>query len=98
MEPRKKWFCDYPCSNFNFKSVYNFDYIYQYGLKQRLVNEDVLVFGLDHVVPLRAQTGHVTVDVDGLLVLQPLQHRIDHNESSGTTHSGTVKETFKWQN
>ena len=47
---------------------------YQNGLKQGLVDEDVLVLRLDHVVSLCAQASHVTVDVDGLLVFQSLQH------------------------
>ena len=32
-------------------------------LEQRIVDEDVLVLGLDHVVPLGPQAGHVPVHV-----------------------------------
>lgn len=38
-------------------------------LQQGFVDEDVLVFGLDHVVPLGSHARHVAIDVDGLLVL-----------------------------
>ena len=50
------------------------------GLEQRVVNEDVLVLGLDHVVALGAQTRHVAVDVDRPLVLDALQHCVDDDE------------------
>lgn len=42
------------------------------GLQQGFVDEDVLVFGLDHVVPLGSHACHVAIDVYGLLVLHPL--------------------------
>ena len=61
---------------------------YHDGLQKSFVNEYVLVLRLHHVVPLRAEAGDVAVDVDGLLVLQTLQHRVDDDESSGTTDSG----------
>jgi len=76
---------------FNFKQL---DFNYQDGFKQSLVYENVLVLRLDHVVPLRAQAGDVTVDVDGLLVLQSLQHRIDHYECSRSTDSGTARKNM----
>jgi hypothetical protein len=66
---------------------------YQDGLKQGLVDEDVLVLRLDHVVSLCAQASHVTVDVDGLFVFQTFQHRINDNESSCTAHSSAVSKT-----
>lgn len=59
--------------------------------QQRVVNEDVLVLSLDHVVPLGAHQRHVAVDVDGLLVLDALRHGIDHDEAAGPAHPSTVK-------
>ena len=60
------------------------------GLEDGVVYEDVLVLGLDHVVALRAQAGHVAVDVDGPNVLDPLEHRVDDDERSGATDAGAV--------
>ena len=57
------------------------------GLQQGLVDEDVLVLRLDHVVPGRAHAGHMTVDVHRLLVLDPLQHGFYDNEAAGPAHS-----------
>ena len=42
------------------------------GFGQGVVDENVLVFRLHHVIPLRAQTRHVTVDVDGFVVFEAL--------------------------
>ena len=56
-------------------------------LKQGVVYKDVLVLRLDHVVSLGPQAGHVAVDVDGLLVLHPLQHRVDHDEGARPAHA-----------
>ena len=67
---------------------------YQNGLKQGLVDEDVLVLRLDHVVSLCAQASHVTVDVDGLLVFQSLQHGIDDNESSCTANTSAERKNI----
>lgn len=39
------------------------------GFEDRVVAEDVLFFGLYHVVALRAETCDVTVDVDCFLTL-----------------------------
>ncbi len=61
-----------------------------HGLEQRVVDEDVLVLRLHHVVALRAQTRHVTVDVDRLLVLDALEHGVDDDEGAGATHAGAV--------
>ena len=58
-------------------------------LQQGLVDEDVLVLGLDHVVPLGAHARHVAVDVHGLLVLHALQHGIDHDEAACPAHAST---------
>ena len=49
-------------------------------LEHGVVHEDVLVLRLHHVVALRAQARHVTVDVDRLLVSDPLQHGVDDDE------------------
>ena len=55
--------------------------------RQRVVDEDVLVFRLDDVVALGAQAGHVAVDVDGLVVLEALQHRVDDDVAAGPPHA-----------
>lgn len=60
-----------------------------HGLQQRIVNEDVLVLCLDHVVPLGAHERDMAVDVDGLLVLDSLRHGVDHDEAAGATHPST---------
>lgn len=60
-----------------------------HGLQQCIMNEDVLVLCLDHVVPLGAHQCDMAVDVDGLLVLDPLRHGVDHNEAACATHSST---------
>ena len=59
------------------------------GLQQGLVNENVLVLGLDHVVPGRTHAGHMTVGVHRLLVLDPLQHGFYDDEAAGPAHSST---------
>lgn len=61
------------------------------GLEQRVVDEDVLVLSLHHVVTLRAEAGHVTVHVDRLLVADALQHRVDHDEGASATHARTTR-------
>lgn len=58
-----------------------------HSLQQRVVNEDVLVLRLDHVVPLGAHQRDVTVDIDGLLVLDSLRHGVDDDEATCATHS-----------
>lgn len=57
------------------------------GLQEGLVDEDVLVFGLDHVVPLGSHARHMAVDVDSLLVLHPFQHGIDHDEAASSAYA-----------
>lgn len=57
------------------------------GLQQSFVDEDVLVFGLDHVVPLGPHTRHVAIDVYGLLVLHSFQHGINHDEAASSAHA-----------
>ena len=62
------------------------------GLQQGVVDEDVLVFCLHHVVALCTQAGHVTVNVHSLLVLDAFQHGVDDDESSRAAHAGTARE------
>jgi len=57
-------------------------------LQQRLVDEDVLVLRLHHVVPLGAHARHVAVDVHRLLVLHALQHGLDHDQAARAAHAG----------
>ena len=57
------------------------------GFGQGVVNEDVLILGLYDVIPLRAQTRHVTVNVDGFVVFEALQHGIDDNVAAGPSHA-----------
>ena len=56
------------------------------------MDEDVLVLRLHHVVALRAQTRHVTIDIDRAHVLEALQHRVDHDERPRTADSRTSNE------
>ena len=60
------------------------------GLQQGIVDEDVLVFRLHHVVALRPQAGHVTVYVHSLLVLDAFQHGVDDDKGSCASHSSTA--------
>lgn len=59
-------------------------------LQQGLVDEDVLVLRLHHVVALGAHARHVAIDVHGLLMLHPLQHGIDDNEATSPAHTSTA--------
>jgi len=59
-------------------------------LEHGIVNEDVLVLGLHHVVTLRAQTRHVTIDIDRLLVSDPLQHRVDDDKRPRASDARTT--------
>ena len=54
------------------------------------MDEDVLVFGLHHVVALRTQTRHMTVDIDTSLVLDALEHRVDDDEGAGPAYASAV--------
>lgn len=60
-----------------------------HSLQQCIVDEDVLVLCLDHVVPLGAHQCNMAVDVNGLLVLDSLCHGVDHNEAACAPHSST---------
>jgi len=59
------------------------------GLEHGVVYENILVLGLHHVVTLCAQARHVTIDVDRLLVSDPLQHRVDDDERPRATDART---------
>ena len=43
-----------------------------HGLEKGVVNEDVLILSLDHVVALGSETCNMAVDVDCLLVFNAL--------------------------
>lgn len=60
-----------------------------HGFQQRIVNEDVLVLCLDHVIPLGAHQRDMAIDVNGLLMLDSLRHGVDHNEAACAAHSST---------
>lgn len=60
-----------------------------HGLQQCVVNEDVLVLRLDHVVPLGAHERDMAVDVNSLLMLDSFRHGVDHDEAARAAHSST---------
>ena len=60
------------------------------GFQDGVVDENVLVFRLHHVVPLSPQTGHVAVDVDTVFVAQPLQHRVDDDKGARSADAGAA--------
>lgn len=60
------------------------------SLQQGLVDEDVLILRLHHVIALGAHARHMPVDVHGLLVLHPLQHGVNDNEAAGSAHASTA--------
>lgn len=59
------------------------------------MDEDVLVFRLDHVVPLRAHQRDVAVNVDSLLVLDALCHTVYDNEAASSAHTSAKTITNK---
>ena len=59
-------------------------------VEQRVVDEDILVLGLDHVVALGTETRHVAVHVQRLLMLHAVQHRVNHDVRAGPTHAGAT--------
>lgn len=65
------------------------------GLLECVVYEDVLVFCLHHVVALGAHERYMSVDVHCLLVLDTLQHGINHNEAACATHPGAAIRTIR---
>jgi len=64
----------------------------QYRFEDGIVDEDVLVLGLHHVVTLRAQARHVTIDIDRLLVSDPLQHGVDDDKRPRAPYARTTPE------
>ena len=62
-----------------------------HSLQQSIMDEDVLILGLNHVVPLCTQAGHMTVDVNRLLMLDALQHGINDDEGSSASHTSTER-------
>lgn len=62
------------------------------GLQQGLVDEDILIFRLHHVVPLSTHAGHVTVDIHRLLVLHPLKHGLYYDKTACPTHTSASME------
>jgi len=60
------------------------------GFEHCVVDEDVLVLSLYHVVALGSQARHVTVDIDAVHVLDALQHRVDGDESSRPTNASAA--------
>lgn len=59
------------------------------GLQQRLVDEDILVLCLHHVVPLGSHACDVAINVYRLLVFHALQHGINDYEAARAAHSST---------
>lgn len=53
------------------------------------MNEDVLVLGLYHVIPLGTHARHVSIDVYRFLMLHAFQHGIDHNKAASPAHAST---------
>lgn len=66
-----------------------------HSLQQSIMDEDVLVFCLDHVVPLRAHQCDMAVNVDGLLMLDALCHAVDDNEAAGSAHTSAEAKRIK---
>lgn len=56
------------------------------------MDEDVLVLRLDHVVALRSEARHVTVDVEHVVVLESVEHCVDDNERSGPADTSAAGE------
>ena len=59
-------------------------------IQQRLVDEHVLVLGLNHVVTLGSEAGHVTVHVQRLLVLNAIEHRVNHDVRASPSDTSTT--------
>jgi hypothetical protein len=59
------------------------------------MDKDVLVLSLDHVVALGPEAGHVTVDINRLLLLHSLQHGVDDNECASPAHTRAVANNKK---
>lgn len=64
------------------------------GLKQSIVNKDVLLFGLDQKVTLIANVTEEATDVELVLSFDLLQHGIQHDVSTSTTHTGATVDDY----
>ena len=60
-------------------------------LKQGIVDEDVLVLRLNHIVPLGPEAGDMTVYIDCFLVFHPLKHRVYHNEGTSSSNPSAAE-------
>jgi len=71
------------------------------GLNDGVMDEDVLILRLNHIVALRPQARDMPIDVDDLFVLHSLQHRIDDDVAAGSTHSSRAVNDhgsgFRWR-
>lgn len=65
------------------------------GLQQRIINKDVLLLCLHHVVSLRSHQSHMTINIYRLLLLHTLQHGINHNEAARSAHTSAEREREK---
>ena len=63
------------------------------GLEESLMNKDILILSLYHVVSLRPQAGDMSINVQGFLMLHPLQHRVNDNEGTCPADSSTEIKT-----
>lgn len=61
------------------------------GLQKGLMDEDVLVLRLHHIVPLGSHARDVAINVYSLLVLHALQHGINDYEAACTANSSTER-------
>lgn len=58
--------------------------------KKKLLQDSTYIFCESyHVVPLSAQTGHMSIDIDTLFMFYPLQHGINDNKSSCSANTST---------
>ncbi len=62
------------------------------SLQQCIINKDVLLLCLHHVVSMRSHQSHVTINIYRLLLLHTLQHGINHNEAARSAHTSTERE------
>ena len=60
-------------------------------MKCKQTADEKKIVNTNHVIPLRSKTSHVTININGFLMLDSLKHGINDNESSGAAHSGTEK-------
>ena len=58
-------------------------------MKCKQIADGKKIVNTNHVIPLRSKTSHVTININGFLMLDSLKHGINDNESSGAAHSST---------